>query len=575
MDNRQIGIIFQEIASLLDMQGEDPFRIRAYRRAARTVKHFHTSLRTMAQQGTLEDIPGIGKTLAREITELVETGHIRYHEHLKSTVPEGLLPLLYLPSLSTEQVRLLWRQHDVTSMKHLWQLHQEGALFFDAATLVALGKDLEVWHREQQRMLLGMALPRAELLVQNLERLPLVEHISIAGSIRRGIDMVADMNIVMASPDPPQLLDNCTRQPEVRQVLASTPTSATILTSEGLRVAFVAVPLPQFASALLHHTGSAAHITTLRRLAQQRGLQLGEHGLTQLGDTHDLPVSSEEAIYHRLGLPFIAPELRENTGEIEAASAGMLPAIVTSQDILGDLHVHSNWGNGAHSLEDIALAAQRMGYQYVAICDYTYSADTGQGLKPAELRRQMTTIRQLNAQFPPTFRLLASAEVELTANGDLDFDEDVLNDLDIVIAAIHTGCKAPRNILRRRLCRAMEHPLVSVLAHPGGRMLGRRETPSIDMEAILETAVDTHTCLEINSHVLRLDLQDRYVRQAKDLGITLCLGSDAHSVQEMRTMRLGVHVARRGWLEPRQLLNALPYPDLLRRLHHRDTMHAI
>ena len=575
MDKQQVSEIFRDIAKLLEMQGEDPYRIRAYYRAARTVEHLRESLSTIAQRRALQDIPDIGKTLAREITELIESGRLRYHEHLKSTVPEGLLPLLRLSSLKVEQVRVLWRTFDITSMRHLNQAYKEGRLPFDESTLMALGRDLASWERNQQRMLLGMALPRAELLVQNLQRLPLVEHISIAGSLRRGVDRVGDINLVMASSDPARLIQICTRQPEVRQVLQTTSESATIVTSEGLRVAFVAVPLTSFAPALLFYTGSAAHITALRRLAQQRGLQLTTHALLRHHDASTLPVSSEEDIYHELGLAYNSPELREPPGELEAAATRTLPRLVGLEDILGDLHVHSNWGNGAHGLEDIAQAAQRMGYQYVAICDYTYAAETGQGLTPDELSKQIAAIRQLNASLPPSFRLLAGAEVEISPDGELAFDEAVLHELDIVVAAMHTGYKAPRSQIMRRLCKAMQHPLVNVLAHPAGRMLGRQEGPSIDMEALLETAVDTHTCLEINSHVLRLDLPDRYVRQAKDLGLMLALGSDAHSVQEMRTMRLGVQTARRGWLESRQLLNALPYQELRRRLQEQDAMHAL
>ena len=575
MDNQDISTRFEEIARLLEMQGEDPFRIRAYRRAAGTIKRLPDSLRVRAQQQTLEELPGIGKTLAREITELVQTGHLRYYDHLKSTVPQGLLPLLRLSSLSTEQIRLLWRKHDVTSMKQLAQMHQQGELPFDEVTVTAIGRDIESWNRNQNRMLLGMALPRAELLMQNLQRFPLVERVCLAGSIRRGVDLVADMNLVLASPDPPRLIEMCTRQHEVRQVLHASERFARILTSEGLRVTFTAVPPADFVPALFHATGSTAHLTVLRRLAQQQGLQLTEHGLTRLRDGSDIELHDEEAIYSHLGLSYIVPELRENTGEIEVAASGHLQPVLSAPDVLGDLHVHSNWGNGAHSIEDIAQAAQRMGYQYIAICDYTFSPETGQGLTAAELSKQIIAIRQLNAQLPPTFKLLAGAEVEITPEGDLTIDDDVLQELDIVVAAMHTGYKAPREHITRRLCKAMEHPLVNVLAHPSGRMLGRQDIPSIDMEAVLETAVDTSTCLEINSHVLRLDLKDQHVRQAKDLGIMLTLGSDAHSVQEMRTMRLGIHTARRGGLEARQLLNALPYPALIRRLQNRDALHAV
>jgi DNA polymerase (family 10) len=587
MDNQRISDIFCEIANLLEMQGEDPFRIRAYRRASQTISHFRSEVRFLAQAGRLEEIPGVGKILTRDITQLIDTGSVRYHEHLKSTVPAGLLPILRLPSLTTAQVRLLWRKYDVTSMQQLIRLYREHRLPFEADTLEALSHDLNTWERDQRRMLLGMALPRAELLVQNLQRISSVERISIAGSLRRGVDLVGDMNIVMATSDPDQLIQTCTQQPEVRQVLftqsaTSSPyesgtsaASAVIITSEGLRVSLAAVLPSQYDLALLHFTGSKAHIAALGRLAQQRGLHLTATRLTRFRDHAEVPIDSEAAIYSQVGLPWIAPELREDTGEIEAAMTGSLPVMIANDGVLGDLHVHSNWGNGAHGLEDIATAAQRLGYQYAAICDYTYSPATGQGLTPEELRKQIVAIRHLNARLPSTFRLLASAEVEVSSDGDIHFDEDVLQELDLVVAAIHTGFKAPQNQITRRLCKAMEHPLVHILAHPSGRMLGRQESPAIDMDTILETAVETNTCLEINSHVLRLDLCDRYVRQAKDLGLLLALGSDAHSVQEMRTMRLGVITARRGWLEPRQLLNAMSYRDLYRHFHQRDAMHAL
>jgi DNA polymerase (family 10) len=575
MDNQQFSSIFREIASLLELQREDPFRIRAYRRAAQTFEHLGESLRSIAQRDALEEIPGIGKVLAREIREILETGRSRYHEHLQATVPEGLLPVLQLPSLSSEHMRILWRQCDITSMKQLLQAFRDERLPFDTPILVALGKDLDAWQRQQNRMLLGVAMPRAEILVQNLARLATVERISLAGSLRRGVATVGDIDIVIASSDPPGLLHTCNQQPEVRQVLETDANTTVVLTSEGLRLSLSAVLPQQYASALLYCTGSVAHVTALQRLAQHRGLRLTEHGLSRLEGGFPVPAAEEADIYHALGFAYIPPELREDNGEIELIEAGRaLPTLITLDDVRGDLHVHSDWGNGAHSLEDIAQAGQRLGYQYVAICDYTYSAETGRGLAPEQLERQIAAIRQLNSTLPETFRLLAGAEVEISPDGNLDTDDGVLQELDIVIAAIHTGLKEPRQKITQRLCKAMEHPLVNILAHPTGRMLGRQETPNIDAEALIETAIDTQTCLEINSHVLRLDLPDRYVRQARDVGLTVSLGSDAHTIQEMRTMRLGVLTARRGWIEPGQLLNALPYRGLVQRLKGRDVSHV-
>jgi DNA polymerase (family 10) len=362
MDNQRISDIFAEIANLLEMQGEDPFRIRAYRRASQTISHFRSEVRILAQAGRLAEIPGVGKILSRDITQLIETGGVRYHEHLRSTVPEGLLPILRLPSLTPDQVRLLWRKHHVTSMKQLIQLYRNRRLPFEADILEALSRDLNNLERDQSRMLLGMALPRAELLAQNLQRISLVEQISIAGSLRRGVDLVGDMNIVMATSNPDQLMETCTRQSEVRQVLftqsstnsysdaAGVGASAVIITSEGLRVSLAAVLPSQFHLALLHFTGSKAHISSLSRLAQQRGIHLTATRFTRFRDHSEVPADSETTIYNQLGLPWIAPELRENAGEIEAAMTGSLPALISDDQVLGDLHVHSNWGNGAHGL---------------------------------------------------------------------------------------------------------------------------------------------------------------------------------------------------------------------------------
>jgi DNA polymerase (family 10) len=301
---------------------------------------------------------------------------------------------------------------------------------------------------------------------------------------------------------------------------------------------------------------------------------LSEQSLTRIEGGNPMPIAEEQDLYRHLGLSYVEPELREDRGEIEAAQTGSLPHLIGIENVLGDLHVRSDWDTGAHSLEDIARVAQKMGYAYVAICDPISASASGYGITPALLREQIATIRHLNATFPESFRLLAGAEVEISPEGTLEIDEAILQELDMVIAAIHTGLKEPRYKITRRLCRAMAHPLVNILAHPTGRMLGKPEVPSIDVEALIETAVETHTCLEINSHMLRLDLPDIYIQQARNLGVTFSLGSHAHTIQEMRTLRLGVTTARRGWVEPKQLLNALPYPALLQRLKNQDVTHV-
>jgi DNA polymerase (family 10) len=575
MDNQHISNIFREIAGLLELQGEDPFRIRSYRRAAQAIENLSESLRAIARRNALEDISGIGKTLAAAIQELLEHGQLRYHDHLKSTIPESLLPLLRLPSLTSAQLKTLWRTHNITSMSQLVQALQDNRLPVDNATQAALAEEVKAWQRQQHRLLLGLALPRAETFVNKLVALPLVDRIDLAGSLRRGKEMVADINIVMASSNPTRLIHHCNQQPEVQEIIATEPTTTRLATSEGHHLSLVAVLPQHFAAALLYHTGTASHVAALRRIAQQRGLHLTEHGLSHIEGGHPIPTAEEHHIYRQLGLPYIDAELREDDGEIEAAETGYLPQLVTMGDIQGDLHVHSDWGAGVHSLEDIARAGQQMGYRYVAICDYVSNAPAGHNLTPQILGKQIEAIRQLNTTLPSSFRLLAGAEVEITDNGDLDVDENILDQLDIVVAAIHSGLKASQGKITNRLCKAMAHPMTNLLAHPTGRMLGRQEAPNIDIEALIETAIDTHTSLEINSHVLRLDLPDRYVKQAKAFGISFALGSDAHTIQEMRTMRLGVLTARRGWVEPLQLLNALPYQKLIQRLQGQDMSNAL
>ncbi len=556
MDQQYVSAIFDEIANLLELRRDDPFRIRAYRRAAQTLLSIDESLQAVAQRDALEAIPGIGKILAGEINELLNTGRLRYHDQLKSTVPEGLPALLRLPSLTVQQARTLWQQHRITSLKQLAQAYRADQTRLDAATLAVLGRDLAAWERDENRMLLGIARPRAEALARNLAKLPTVQQVEITGSIRRGAPLVADINIVMGSEDPEGLIRYCRRQPEVTQILDSGATSTVMLISEGLRVSLAAVPPAQFVSALLLSTGSGTHVAALQRRAQRHGWGLSEH-----------TAAKEAALYELLGLPFVAPELREGRGEIEAAEADDLPRLMSQQDVLGDFRVGSHWGDGANSLDQIAQAARKIGYQYVAICDAAYSAATGRGLSSEELEQQIASIELMNAALPDDFRLLAGVEVDLSPDGDPQAPAVLLQTCDVVVAAARTSLKEPRRQLTRRLCRAMENPLVHVLALPPGRQAGDPEMPPIDMEAILETAAATHTCLEINSHPLRPGLPDVHVRQARDRGVMLTLGSGAQRIRDMQSITLGVTTARRGWAEPRHLLNTRPLQAVLQFLN--------
>ena len=560
MDQQHVSAIFDDIANLLELRRDDPFRIRAYRRAAQVLLPLEQSLQTVARRGGLEDIPGIGKTLAGEIRELLDSGRLGYHDHLLSVVPEGLPALLRLPSLSTRQVRTLWQQHHVTSLNQLDQLYRTDRVPLDAATLAAVGRDLAARERDRNRMLLGMALPRAGALADNLARLQGVERIAIAGSIRRGAPLVGDINLVMGSREPEGVMGYCCRQPEVTRILDSGPTSATLLVSEGFAVSLSAVRPEQFAAALLLRTGCGSHVTALQLRAERHGWRLGE----------DAAAEEETDVYAQLGLPFIAPELREGGGEIEAAEAGNLPRLVSQQDVLGDFRVGSHWGDGANSLDQIAQAARKMGYQYVAVCDAAYSTATGRGLSAGELEQQIAAIELMNAASPDDFRLLAGVEVDLTPDGDVQGPVELLSACDVVVAAARTGLNEPRRQLTGRLCKAMENPLVHVLALPPARHSDEPKMPPIDMEAVLDTAAATGTCLEINCQPLRAGLTDAHVRQAAERGVMLTLGSGAQRIRDLPSLALGLTAARRGWAEPRHLLNTRPVQAVLQYLNGKS-----
>ena len=548
MDQHTISAIFDDIANLLELRRDDPFRVRAYRRAAQALLSLEESLQAVGRRDGLEAIPGIGKTLAGEIRELLESGQLRYHDHLRSEVPDGLPALLRLPSLSARQVRALWQQHHVTSLNQLAQFYRAGTTPLDAATLAALGNDLAVRERDRNRMPLGTALPRAEALADNLARLPAVERIAIGGSIRRGAPLVGDINIVMGSGDAEGLLEHCRSQPEVTRILDSGPASTTLRISEGINVSLAAVRPEQFATALLLRTGCAGHVDALRERAERQGWRLSV----------DAAADHETDLYTLLDLPFVAPELREGRGEIAAAEADNLPRLVSQPDLLGDFRVASHWGDGANGLDQIAQAARKIGYQYVAVCDTAYSPATGRGLSADELEQQIASIELINAALPDDFRLLAGVEVDLSPNGDVQTPASLLRTCDLVVAAARAGLNEPRRQLTARLCKAMENPLLHVLALPPARPSVEPRMPPIDMDAILETAAATHTCVEINSQPLRSGLTDLHIRHAAQRGVMLTLASAAQRLRDLPSITLGLTAARRGWAEPQHLLNTRP-----------------
>ncbi len=568
MKNQEIARIFNDIADLLEIKGENPFRIRAYRRAALNIEGLTKDVAETTKDELIK-IPGIGQDLAGKIEEYVRTGRLQFYEDLKKEVPEGLSLLLSVPSLGPKTAKLLFERLKIKNLgdlEHFARGHKlRGLPGIKEKTEENILKGIEMLKRGMERQPLGKVLPVANDILQHLKNKAPVKNLSIAGSIRRWKDTIKDIDVLATSQDPKAVMNVFVHLPHVKDILMHGPTKSSVIIHEGLQVDLRVVEEDSFGAALAYFTGSKSHNIRLREMAVKSGLKINEYGIFRESDDKKMGGKEEEDIYRILGLPYIPPELREDTGEIEAAIEGRLPKLVNLSDIKGDLHVHTKRSDGSHDFKELADEAKKRGYEYIAITDHSKGLAIARGLSAERLMEEKKEIDAINKRLKG-FKLIAGTEVDIRSSGEIDFPDEILKKMDIVVASIHSGFRQNKEQITKRLISAMRNPYVSIIAHPTGRLIGERDPYDVDMNEVLKVAKETGTAIEINAYPLRLDLNDVYAKMAKETGVPIVISTDTHIISQFDYMGYGVSIARRAWLEKKDILNTLSYSSLIKAL---------
>lgn len=569
MENLDVARALLEIADLLEFRGDDPFKVRAYRRAADALDVLPESVEDLARRGALTKVPGVGKAIAAKVAELLATGQIAYLEELRRAVPPGVWDLTAVPGLGARTAYLLYTRLGIDSLDRLELAARQG----DLRALPGMGPrkeadilaSLQKLRTYRQQIPLGSVLPVAETLVALLRRHPSVLAAEAVGAVRRRAEVVTALEVVVATAEPDVVADYLLGLPIAGEVSERSADRVAMQTTLGLTMAVAMAPPERFALALLTLTGSPDHLAVLNQLAAARGAAVSGTHKPACGPAHGLgllPAPTEEALYAQLGLPFIEPELREGRGEVEAAQQGRLPRLIQTADLRGDLHTHTRASDGTATAAEMAEAARRLGHRYLAICDHSQSLAVAGGLSSERLRLQGAEIRRLN-QGLEGFRVLHGTEVDILKDGSLDFPDAVLRELDVVVASIHSHMRLDEAAQTERLLRAIRNPHVDIIGHPTGRVLGRREPYPLDFERVLAACRETDTALEISASPARLDLRDELARMAVAYGVKLVIDTDAHSTAELELLPYGVEQARRAWVEPANVVNAMDLEQLL------------
>ena len=568
MKNKELADLFEKMADILEFKGENPFKISAYRKASRIIGDLTQDIEEIAESGKLKGIPGIGEGMAQKVVEYLKTGKISKFEEVKKGVPGELIAIMDIPGMGPKTLSMLHKEKGISNLSQLEKASEDGSLLglfgMGEKKIENIKRGIQLLKQSQGRMNLGVAFPIAKRIVETLRQKTGSKKIEWAGSLRRMKENIGDIDILATGPDKEKIVHAFTHLPEVKEVLASGETKASIIAEGGTQIDLRVVEEDSYGAALQYFTGSKGHNIHLRGIAKAKGIKINEYGVFK--GNKKIAGKEEKDVYRSLGMNWIEPELREDRGEIEAAQEKRLPKLVQESEIKGDLHVHSKWSDGTSEIEEIAQAAQKRGYQYVAICDHSKSLRIAHGLDESRLVKQIEEIDRINEKLKD-FQILKGTEVDILTDGKLDFPEKILKKLDIVVAAIHSGFKQDKTKMTKRIVRALENPFVNIIAHPSGRLLGARDPYEVEMDELMEAVKKYGKALEINAYFERLDLDDVHCRKAKEMGVRVGIGTDSHHLDQMWMISLGVAVARRGWLETKNVLNTLSLKEMLEWCH--------
>ncbi|MFQ5422631.1 MAG: DNA polymerase/3'-5' exonuclease PolX [Phycisphaerae bacterium] len=564
MKNKELAAIFKTIADLLEIKGEGPFRVNAYRRVARIIRNLTTDIETVAASGELAGLPGVGKSTVEKVGQFLADGDIKLHRELLASMPAGLPDLLDIPGMGPKKVALVWKELGVENLADLKKAIASGK----AARLKGMGaksveqiqSGIEFAEKASGRTPIGLAWPVADQLASQLRKIEGVQRVEIAGSLRRGCETVGDLDLLCVAKNGGAVVKAFTTLPQVIRVLAAGRTKGSVLVprqdSIEIQADLRVIPAESFGAGLQYFTGSKQHNVRLREIAVRKKWKLNEWGLFD-GD-RQIAGKTEASVYRKLGTPYVPPEVREDRGELEPNAVG---ALIDRKDIRGDLHMHTTASDGTMSAETMARAAHALGYEYMAITDHSKSSTIANGLSIDRMWRQIERIRKLNNK-AEMITLLVGCECDILSDGSLDYPDPILAACDIVVASIHSGIRQDRKKITGRLLAAMDNPHVTIMGHPTARLINRREPMDVDMEAVVVRAAETHTALELNASWQRLDLCDRHLRMARDAGVKIAIDTDAHAALQLDQMAFGIATARRGWLRCKDVINTRHLPML-------------